>query len=324
MLLGTLAFAVMAVLINELKEEVSWQWIALARSSLALLFAAGLVIAGGAQFVFLRPRTLWMRSLAGSVSLLCGFYAMTHYDVSVVLTLTNMYPLWVAVLSWPLLGTLPSGDTWIAAVVGVIGVCVLSLGIPPAESYLATSTSEIQSAAPASQPLVVRPTELPRSSYSGSIAVVASLVSAFLSAVALIGLHRLHGIDARAVVTHFSGVSTSACLAAIGLSVFWQPSLIDTSVSSAVTAGSLVMLLGVGLSATVGQLFLTKAFAAGPPSRVSVIGLAQTGFAMLFELVIHQKRFSALTLLGMALILAPTAWVLLRGRTPVEETDPPT
>ena len=60
------------------------------------------------------------RSLAGSVSLLCGFYAMTHYDVSVVLTLTNMYPLWVAVLSWPLMGELPSTDTWIAAVVGVL------------------------------------------------------------------------------------------------------------------------------------------------------------------------------------------------------------
>ena len=36
MLLGTFAFAVMAVLINELKEEVPWQWMALARSSLAM------------------------------------------------------------------------------------------------------------------------------------------------------------------------------------------------------------------------------------------------------------------------------------------------
>ena len=85
MLLGTFAFAVMAVLINELKEEVPWQWIALARSSLAMVFGAGLVLAAGAKFVFLRPRTIWMRSLAGSISLLCGFYAMTHYDVSVVL-----------------------------------------------------------------------------------------------------------------------------------------------------------------------------------------------------------------------------------------------
>ena len=47
MLLGTFAFAVMAVLINELKEEVPWQWMALARSSLAMIFGAGLVLAAG-------------------------------------------------------------------------------------------------------------------------------------------------------------------------------------------------------------------------------------------------------------------------------------
>jgi hypothetical protein len=41
-------------------------------------------------------------SIAGSISLVCGFYAMTHYPVSEVLTLTNMFPLWVAVLSLPL------------------------------------------------------------------------------------------------------------------------------------------------------------------------------------------------------------------------------
>ena len=301
MLLGTLAFAVMAVLINELKEEVSWQWIALARSSLAMLFGAVLVLVGGARFVFLRPRTLWMRSLAGSVSLLCGFYAMTHYDISVVLTLTNMYPLWVAVLSWPLLGELPSGDTWVAAVVGVIGVGVLSAGSSWGKSP-----------------------DLPPPDVSSSLAIAACLVSAFMSAVALIGLHKLHGIDSRAVVTHFSGVSTAACLLALGVLAFCHSDGNRSSVPSGATAATLVMLLGVGLSATVGQLFLTKAFAAGSPARVSVIGLSQTGFAMLFEVLFHHKRFAPFTLLGMALILAPTAWVLIRGSTSGDEPDPPT
>ena len=58
-----------------------------------------------------------MRSIAGSISLVCGFYAMTHYPVSEVLTLTNMFPLWVAVLSLPLLGEWPSFDVWPAVAV---------------------------------------------------------------------------------------------------------------------------------------------------------------------------------------------------------------
>ncbi|MCE9526223.1 MAG: DMT family transporter [Planctomycetales bacterium] len=308
MLLGTFAFAVMAVLINELKEEVPWQWIALARSSLAMLFGAGLVLAAGAKFVFLRPRTLWMRSLAGSVSLLCGFYAMTHYDVSVVLTLTNMYPLWVAVLSWPLMGELPSTDTWIAAVVGVIGVAVLSLGTTPPISTLGMAASEVAGT----------------SNWSGTIAILAAIVSAMTSAVALIGLHKLHAIDSRAVVTHFSFVSTMGCLGAIVVVALTQPSPHPLGLPAGATSATLLMLVCVGLAATAGQLFLTKAFTTGSPSRISVIGLAQTAITMLFQVILHGQQFSAITLAGMALIVTPTAWVLLRGRAVADEPDPPT
>jgi drug/metabolite transporter (DMT)-like permease len=308
MLLGTFAFAVMAVLINELKEEVPWQWIALARSSLAMLFGAGLVLAAGAKFVFLKPGTLWMRSLAGSVSLLCGFYAMTHYDVSVVLTLTNMYPLWVAVLSWPLMGELPSTDTWIAAVVGVIGVAVLSLGTTPPVSPLGMAGSEVAGT----------------SNWSATIAILAAIVSAMTSAVALIGLHKLHAIDSRAVVTHFSFVSTMGCLGAIIVVAFTQPSAHPLGLPASATPAMLLMLVCVGLAATAGQLFLTKAFTTGSPSRISVIGLAQTAITMLFQVILHGQQFSPITLAGMALIVTPTAWVLLRGRAVADEPDPPT
>jgi drug/metabolite transporter (DMT)-like permease len=73
------------------------------------------------------------------------------------------------------------------------------------------------------------------------------------------------------------------------------------------------LLLGVGGFATVGQLFLTKAFASGPPARVSVVGLAQVGFTMLLEIAFWQRSFSAWTLVGIALVIAPTAWTLLRA-----------
>ena len=66
-----------------------------------------------------------MRSIAGSVSLVGGFYAMTHYPVSEVLTLTNMFPLWVAVLSLPLLGEWPSSDVWPAVLIGIVGIVLM-------------------------------------------------------------------------------------------------------------------------------------------------------------------------------------------------------
>ena len=40
-----------------------------------------------------------MRSLAGSFSLVCSFYALSRLPVGDVVTLTSTYPLWILVLS---------------------------------------------------------------------------------------------------------------------------------------------------------------------------------------------------------------------------------
>jgi drug/metabolite transporter (DMT)-like permease len=76
------------------------------------------------------------------------------------------------------------------------------------------------------------------------------------------------------------------------------------------------MLLGVGISATTGQLFLTKAFAAGPPAKVSVVALTQVVFAALFDVVVTGHAIGPVTLAGMALVVAPTAWLLLSRGEP--------
>ena len=273
MLCGAACFAVMAAMTAALKDQCDWQWIAIARTGLAMVFAASLCLAGGAKLVFLRPGKLWMRSIAGSVSLLCSFYAMTHHSTSEVVTLFNMFPIWVAVLSWPLLGELPPLDVWPAVVVGLVGIALMQ-----------------------------------RPECGGAqIAVAAAIFCSFTSAIALIGLHQLKEIDPRAIVAHFSAVALAGCIAALFLFPTSKPLVLDLQTGA--------LLLGVGLFATVGQLFLTKAFAAGPPARVSVVGLAQVGFTMLLEIAFWQRSFSGLTLVGIALVIAPTAWTLLRSGT---------
>jgi drug/metabolite transporter (DMT)-like permease len=157
MLLGAAAFAVMSILTALLKDEVDWQWIAIARAGLAMCFAATMAITAGKRLVFLRPGKLWMRSIAGSISLVCGFYAMTHYPVSEVLTLTNMFPLWVAVLSLPLLGEWPSVDIWPAVLIGLLGVALIQQ--PQVDASMFST---------------------------GRVAVVAAIISSFTSAVAMI------------------------------------------------------------------------------------------------------------------------------------------
>ncbi len=262
----------MGTLAHALGPYCDWQIIALARTFLALVFAAALARAAKARLVFFRPRTLWMRSIAGSLSLVGTFYALTRLPVGDVLTLTNMFPLWVGVLSWPLLGAAPPWRIWPAVACGIVGVALIQ------QPHLA----------------------------EGNFASLVALGCSLTTAVAMIGLHRLHEIDTRAVVVHFSAVSVLFCIGAIFL--------FDHGPAPAAAAGGwlAVMLLGVGVTATIGQLCLTKAFASGPPAQVSVVSLTQVGFGMAYDVVVWQRTFGLLTLLGTVLVVAPTAWLLIR------------
>jgi drug/metabolite transporter (DMT)-like permease len=254
-----------------LRARCDWQVTAFARSAQALVFVALWMGITGVRPVFWRPRILWLRSLAGSMSLICNFYALPRLPVADVLTLSNLFPIWVALLSWPLEGKAPTIGVCLSVVAGLTGVVLIQ---PP--------------------------------SLSGeTIAALVALAASFFTAVAMMGLHRLDGVDPRAVVVHFSAVSLIFCTAA--LFVFPR----DTSLPSMWNARTLGMLVGVGAAATVGQLFLTKAFAAGPPAKVAVVGLSQVVFAMVVEVVLLDQAYSPTNLAGMALVMAPTAWLMV-------------
>jgi drug/metabolite transporter (DMT)-like permease len=269
MLAGCFSFAWMGEFAHLLGPTCDWRLVALARSSLVLLFAAAVATAAGARLVFLRPRVLWLRSFAGSVSLVCTFYALTRLRTSEVLTLTNTFPIWVALLSWPLLRERPGLSVWLAAGCGVAGIVLIK-----------------------------------RPDFDGEgLAMPLALLAALSSAVAMLGLHRLKHLDVWAIVVHFSAVATVFTVAAC----FVGP---PPPISQVLPPRNLLLLLGIGVTATAGQLFLTRAFTAGEPAKVSVVGLTQVVFALGLDLLIAGTVFSPTTLAGIGLVLAPTAWMM--------------
>jgi drug/metabolite transporter (DMT)-like permease len=280
MLFSAVAFSVMAALAHALGESLPWQIIAASRTALAFVFASLLTLQSGGRLVLWRPRTLWVRSLAGSVSLVCTFYALTRLPVADVLTLTNVFPVWVALLSWPILGERPSREAWIAIAIALAGVGLVQQPHFNGEKW----------------------------------PVMVALLSSFSTAISMLGLHRLQGVDPRAVVAHFSGVALVVCLCSIGL---MPPGTLQ---SLQVRSPTVAMLLCVGVSATVGQLLLTKAFAAGPPAKVSVVALSQVVFGLMFDVLVWNHSFGWTALLGMLLVMAPTAWMLVsQGRLQTDD-----
>ena len=290
MLSGCAWFAVMGLITHDLGRPIAdggppscpWLVVAFFRSVVATVFAASLALAYGQKLVFWQPRILWIRSLAGSCSMMATFYALAHLHVTDVLTLTNTFPIWVAILSWPLGQDRPTFGVWIAVLFAVCGVAVA-----------------IQ----------------PHSDGFKQLPAMFALVAAFFTAIAMLGLNRLRHVAPFAIVTHFSAIS------AIFGGTGWF--LIDVVGIEIGTTGDphwyqhpLVWLeiIGVGVTATIGQVFLTLAFSRGSATKVSVVGLSQVVMVMIFEAALGWKMFDTLMILGTAMVLGPTAWLMVRER----------
>jgi drug/metabolite transporter (DMT)-like permease len=281
MVCGSFAFSIMAVLTEALtraepgaEPPCDWTTVSVFRAALVAAFAWVLAVRAGARLVWVRPGRLWVRSVAGSCSMVCAFYAFGNLPSADVVTLSNTFPLWVAVLCWPLYGELPGWGTALAILAGVCGVVLVE------------------------QPHIE----------SGNWGVAAALAAAWFTAIAMLGLNRLGDLDPRSVVVHFSLVATAFCLGAFAVVPRQQPlgNLADPWVIAA--------LLGIGVSATVGQVFLTLAFGRGAPARVSVVGLTQIVFVLAMGAVLFGRSVNATAALGTALVIAPTAWLILHAR----------
>lgn len=274
MVCGAFTFALMGALTHALGARCDWRLIALVRA--LFMFVSMVLVArmAGVRLAFWTPRVLWVRSLAGSFSLVCSFYALTRLPVAEVLTLTNTYPIWIALLSWWTLRRVPSAVELLAVASGTVGVVLVE------------------------QPKLGR----------DQLAAVVALLSSVSTAVAMMGLHRLRDLDARAIVAHFAGVASVAS----GAWLVVRGDLRSLAGSVAADSPALWLLLGVGVTGTVGQLFLTKAYATGVPAEVAVLALTQVVFAMGLDAALWARRMPPATLAGSVLILAPSAWITLR------------
>lgn len=287
MLAGSFSFTLMAELAHVLTRSCDWQAVAIARAGLVAVFAGLMAWAAGSRLVFLRPWRLWVRSIAGSCSMVFTFYAFAHLPTADVLTLTNTFPIWVALISWPLYGKPPGLKMVIAILVGVLGVILVE------------------------QPHLE----------AGNLGVFAALAAAVFTAVAMLGLHSLADIDPRAIVVHFSSVAAVVCSGAYLIGRL--AGTLSHDPAGLVEPRSLLMFTGMALTATVGQILLTLAFGNGSPSKVAVVGLTQIVMALAFDAWLWDREVNAITLVGTFLVIAPTAWLLTQPPSAAVHTDEP-
>ena len=184
MVLAQLCFAGMNVCTRLGSAHLPWAEIAAARFVIGAAVAVGIALARGVSLrVTDRPGT-WRRSIFGALSAIGTFYALgsTRIGLGDAATLSATAPIFVALLSGPLLGERVGRHLWLAVALAFLGIVAL---LRPS----------FEVAAP--------------------VAVVAT-VGAFFYALAMIWLRKIGpGESHEAVVLHFSlvGCATMVLLA---------------------------------------------------------------------------------------------------------------
>jgi len=283
MLLGALGFSTMGAISRELSLSADWRVVAFVRALLMAAFGIPIALFSRAPFSLRGTPLLWIRSIVGSLGMLCTFYTLAHLPFSEAITLIKSFPIAVALLSWIVLRERPGLRIWIAVLAGAAGVFLI------AQPHFEHSR----------------------------FAILVGIVSAFMTAVVMLGLNRLGSMDSRTIVAHFGIVATATCAIAIALGgaapfppIFHAPR-------------GWLALLGMGVSGTVGQLAMTRAFALGDPSRVSIVGLTELLFALGFDRFVWDRSITPTMLAGMALVAAPAAWIMATPAAPAPSGSAP-
>lgn len=272
----------MAILTPMAGRACGWPVVAMVRCLVPLIVVALWAKWDGVKLVIWGTPVLWMRSLAGSCSLIGTFSVLasvhdTGLKVSEIYTIVNIFPIWVALLSWPMFGRFPTGAVWLSIVSSVVGVAAI-------RGADLTSAENVASA-----------------NYAALVVVAVS----FFTALAMLGLNRLKAVDPRAVVVHFSGTAlVFAVLAYFVFPVNEPPEAFDVR--------HLIELIAIGLSASVGQYFLTRAFTEGDPARISVASLSQFVMVLILDVLVLRDPLNWHQLLGIPLIAGPTLWLMLQ------------
>ncbi len=145
----------------------------------------------------------------------------------------------------------------------------------------------------------------------GKFACLMALCGAFCTSIAMLGLSQLQHLDPRAIVTHFSAVA----------SLFTLVFMFVTRATPTVKHSSVwLLLILVGAAGVAGQIGMTRAFAQGHASLISVIALSQILFGLIFDVLFWQRTINGVSWLGMLLVILPAGWLIL-SRTPQESHD---
>ncbi len=271
MLVAALGFAIMGTLVKIGAAKFSSAELVFYRSAFGLLVIYGYIFAKKLPLKTPVIAKQMSRAVVGFISLVLFFYAIANLPLATAVTLNYTSPLFLALFMPFLLRhehkiSVSKKGLYIAVVLGFIGVLML-----------------------------LKPTLNSDDALAGALGL-ASGIGAALAYVHVKQLGNVNEPDWRTVF-YFTLISTIGAGAWMGFSWLFRHDFTPVNLSD------LALLVGLGVSSTIAQLALTRAYRTGNTLTVASLAYVTVVLASLFGIVLWQEQLSISEWLAIGLII---------------------
>ena len=262
------AFSLMSLFVKMVGQRLPSQQIVLVRSVVTLIYSIALLQWAGQPFWGNNKPLLILRGLFGFAALSCFFFALTKLPLADATVIHYTNPVFTALLAAAFLGESLSRTDMAGGLLSLAGITLVAQ-----PSFLFGGSSEL--------PLL----------YVG-IAVLGAL----LSAGAYVTVRRLRKTEHPLVIIFYFPLVTLAASAPTALPSAVWPTPLEW----------LILIVGVGVTAQVGQLLLTQGLHEERAGRAMSMSYLQIVFAALWGLFFFDEYPDAVSLAGALLVVGGT------------------
>jgi len=265
MLFACVLFAVMSLAAKRAMRELPFLEVAAGRAFFGAVWIWGFARWRGNSLEVRDKKTQWSRTGAGVAAMFFGFFALSRLPLGDAVTLANLTPLILAVVSYRALGERAGSGLFVAVLLGLVGVAMI------AGASFAN----------------------PHGEHVGLLGFTAAVMGACCSAVAMIFLRRLGPREsAEGVSLHFA-VWAAVVTFVIGLPWARVPSF-----------AALTALVVAGFTGGAAQVSMTKAYGLDKAARVGAIGYSGLVIAQVLGVLFLDEHPGIRQVIGAGFVLA--------------------
>jgi len=273
MLLSSFLFAFMGAFAKLSSETMSSVEVVFFRNVFGVLLVGVMVFKKPMRHIGGKPFLLFFRGLMGFIALLAFFYNIAHIPLGDAMTFSKTSPIFTAIFAWVFLHEKLSFRGWLAVMVGFVGIV-----------------------------LITKPTGfgLSKTDWLG----IFSGVGAALAYTSVRELKTYY--DTRAIVLSFMLVGTLGPLSLMLLAPYVPQNSLDFIFAPFVMPEGIawVYIIGMGLFATLAQLYMTKAYGESQAGIVGAISYTNIVFSILIGLILGDSFPDMMMLMGIILIVS--------------------